>query len=119
MNITQPTLILDKQKCLRNIQRMSDKAKKHNVKLRPHFKTHQSKEIGNWVKSFGINSITVSSVSMAEYFADAGWKNITIAFPFNILEIEKANNLAKKIKLNLLIENFKTFKFLNKNLKNY
>jgi len=117
MNITQPTLILDKQKCLRNIQRMSDKAKKHNVKLRPHFKTHQSKEIGNWVKSFGINSITVSSVSMAEYFADAGWKNITIAFPFNILEIEKANNLAKKIKLNLLIENFKTFKFLNKNLK--
>lgn len=117
MNITQPTLILDKQKCLRNIQRMVDKAKKYNVKLRPHFKTHQSAEIGNWVKNFGIDSITVSSVSMAEYFAASGWKNITIAFPFNILETEKVNILAKKVRINLLIENFETFDFLDKNLK--
>ncbi|MCD4773384.1 MAG: alanine racemase [Bacteroidales bacterium] len=117
MNITQPTLILDKQKCLRNIKRMADKAKKHNLKLRPHFKTHQSGEIGNWVKNFDIDSITVSSVSMAEYFAANGWKDITIAFPFNILEIEKVNNLTKKIKINLLIENIETFIFLNKNLK--
>lgn len=116
MKITQPTLLLDKQKCLRNIRRMSDKARKQNVKLRPHFKTHQSGEIGNWVKNSGIDSITVSSVSMADYFSSYGWKDITIAFPFNIHEIEKVNFLNNKIKLNLLVENLETFQFLDNNL---
>ena len=40
---------------------------------------------------------------MAEYFAENGWNDITIAFPFNLLEIDKINELAGKINLNILI----------------
>jgi len=95
--IQKPTLILDKGKCLQNIKRMSEKVNKSNVNFRPHFKTHQSAVIANWYKKFNVNSIAVSSVDMAVYFADNDWSDITIAFPVNILEIEKINILAKKL----------------------
>lgn len=103
MNITKPTLLLDLQKCKNNIRKMVDKAKKNNLIFRPHFKTHQSIEIGKIFKEFGVEKITVSSVEMAQYFADANWNNITIAFPFNPLEIIEIENLADKITLNILI----------------
>ena len=116
MIITKPTLLLDKNKCKKNIQKMFHKAQQHNVILRPHFKTHQSLEIGQWFKNIGVTKITVSSLEMAEYFAEQ-WDDITIAFPVNILEINTINSLAEKITLNLLIESQETADFLNMNLK--
>ncbi|NOR75040.1 MAG: alanine racemase [Draconibacterium sp.] len=110
--ITRPTLIVDKEICLRNIENMAKKAAKYNLKFRPHFKTHQSEKIGEWFKLFGVDAITVSSVQMAEYFATNGWEDITIAFPVNILEIESINRLAATIKLNILVENKEAAKFL-------
>jgi len=95
---------------------MFSKAKTNNLELRPHFKTHQSLEIGSWFKEIEVNKITVSSVSMAEYFSTQ-WNDITIAFPTNILEIESINKLAKKITLNLSIENEESILFLCDNLK--
>jgi len=116
MNITKPTLILDEAKCKANIAFMADKAKTHNVELRPHFKTHQSLEIGRWFKETGVSKITVSSLDMAEYFAEE-WNDITVAFPVNILEIDTINKLAKKITLNVLVESVVTAEFLMKHLK--
>ncbi len=113
--ITKPTLILDEKKCRKNIKQMFLKAQRSKVNFRPHFKTHQSLEIGRWFKKLGVDKITVSSLEMAEYFA-VEWDDITVAFPVNILEIETINRLAKKIRLNLLVESGKTVKFLNKHL---
>ncbi|MCF8262551.1 MAG: alanine racemase [Melioribacteraceae bacterium] len=116
MIITKPTLLFDKKRAARNLFRMAGKAKKHNLKFRPHFKTHQSAEVGELFKDYGINSITVSSVTMAEYFANHGWKDILIAFPVNILEINSINRLASKIKLSLLVESVETVEFLSEKL---
>ncbi len=82
---------------------MADHARMNQVIFRPHFKTHQSVEIGNWFRNAGIQSITVSSVQMAKHFAE-DWEDITIAFPVNLRELEDINELAKRIKLNILIE---------------
>ena len=117
MKISTPTLLVDKNQVYRNLEKMVKKAKKNQVRFRPHFKTHQSAEIGEWFKEFGISSITVSSVKMAECFAAAGWNDITIAFPVNILEIKKINTLAKKIDLNLLVESEKVIQFLENELE--
>lgn len=103
--IIRPTLVIDKEKCLQNIEKMAQKAKDYQLRFRPHFKTHQSAVIGDWFKLFGVEAITVSSVKMAEYFFKHGWDDITIAFPVNILEINNINRLAANIKLNLLVEN--------------
>jgi len=93
MNINRPTLLLDEHKCKANIKRMVDRSKSLDVRLIPHYKTHQSITIGNWFTDLGVDAITVSSIKMAEYFALNGWKNISIAFPINILEIERINKI--------------------------
>ncbi len=117
LEITKPTLIVDKKRVMRNIEKMARKAKAAGVRFRPHFKTHQSAEIGNWFKEFGVNSITVSSLDMAMYFAKHGWSDITVAFLVNMLEIEKINKLANTIKLSLLVDSEQTVLALDKSLK--
>ena len=117
MNIIEPTLILDEQKCRRNIQRMADKAARNKVVFRPHFKTHQSHEVGRWFRAIDVDKITVSSLNMALYFMADGWKDITVAFPMNVLEIEKINQLASSIKLNLLVESVEALRLIKDKLK--
>lgn len=117
MKITSPTLLLDKEKCLTNIQTMVEKARQNRVRLRPHFKTHQSFQIGEWIRNFGIDAITVSSLRMARYFASHGWNDITVAFPVNLLEIDLINELASKINLHLVAVNIESILGLQQILK--
>ena len=110
--ITKPTLVVDEEKAKANIRWMVEKAKLNRVHLRPHFKTHQSAKVGKWFKEEGISSITVSSVSMAEYFSQNGWQDILIAFPLNVREIEKVEELAQKTNLGVLIDSAESLECL-------
>ncbi|GAA5520589.1 alanine racemase [Aliifodinibius salicampi] len=114
--ITKPTLLLDEDIAHANIKRMSQKAQKHNLTFKPHMKTHQSAHIGDWFKAEGVEAITVSSVTMANYFAENGWSDITIAFPVNLTEIETINDLAEKVRLTLLVNSTFTAQQLQKKL---
>jgi len=116
MNFSTPTLIVNKTIALNNLDRMINVANKNNLILRPHFKTHQSIEIGNWFKEKGVTSITVSSIKMAEFFSSE-WDDITIAFPLNILEIDKLNFMIRRNKVKLLIDSISSLKILNSQLQ--
>jgi D-serine deaminase-like pyridoxal phosphate-dependent protein len=113
LEIKQPTLLIDKTICVANIKRILEKANSQNCTFRPHFKTHQSAEIGNWFKALGIDKCTVSSMQMAQYFANAGWKDITVAFPFNILETDILNEIARNTNVNICIESVEVGEYLN------
>ena len=102
--IIKPTLLLDETKAKENLDYVFEKIKSQKITFRPHFKTHQSAAIGEWFRERGINQITVSSVEMAEYFANSGWSDILIAFPINLREINTITKLAKSITLSVLIE---------------
>ena len=104
LNIERPTLVLDKDRVLRNISRMSQRAASLGVVLRPHFKTHQSAEVGRWFRDFGVRAIAVSSVEMARYFADDGWSDITIAFPVNVRELTAIAELSERVRLGVLVD---------------
>ncbi len=116
LHIEKPTLLLNRQTAVRNIEKMAAKARHSGVRLRPHFKTHRSAAIGEWFRHCDIEAITVSSVDMALYFAENRWKDITIAFPVNPLQIDKINKLARTIQLGLLVEDVGVVRFLNQNL---
>ncbi|MFX0084639.1 MAG: alanine racemase [Candidatus Hodarchaeota archaeon] len=116
LDIKKPVAIVDKDKVRKNIKLMANKAKRSNIIFRPHFKTHQSKDIGEWFKEYNVSAITVSSLDMANYFAREGWTDITIAVPFNIKQIDEANILSDKISLNLLVDSIETSKFLAKKI---
>ena len=115
MNFSTPTLVINKSISSNNLDRMIGVANKNNLVLRPHFKTHQSTEIGNWFKEKGVTSITVSSISMAEYFSNE-WDDITIAFPINILEIDKLNLIIKGNRVKILIDSVSSLKILDSRL---
>lgn len=114
--IEKPTLLIDQRKAQRNILRMRRKAQELEVRFRPHFKTHQSAEIGEWFRQAGVTAITVSSVDMAMYFAAADWKDITIAFPVNWRQIDAIRQLASQVHLELLVESPETVQMLKENL---
>jgi D-serine deaminase-like pyridoxal phosphate-dependent protein len=116
--IKKPSLVIDKAKAIKNIRAMKFKAEQNHAIFRPHFKTHQSSIVSDWYKNEGITAITVSSVRMAYFFADMGWKDISIAFPLNIREIEAVTELAGIISLNVLVSNEIHANILAKHLKN-
>ncbi|GAB4573649.1 MAG: D-TA family PLP-dependent enzyme [Anaerolineae bacterium] len=116
LEITRPTVLLNETIARRNIARMAAKASENNLVFRPHFKTHQSIAVGEWFREAGVRAITVSSMAMAQYFADAGWEDVLIAFPVNWREIGAINALAERIRLGLLLESVETAAFLSENL---
>jgi len=111
--ITRPTLILNRARVEANIDAMVAVAQRADVRLRPHFKTHQSAEIGSWFRARGIAACTVSSLTMARYFADAGWTDITVAFPVNPRERDLIRALNARIELGLLVDSEEAARLLD------
>jgi len=68
-------------------------------------------------RDVGVERITVSSLRMAAYFADDGWKDITVAFPVNLREIDAINALAARVRLQLLVESADTVRRLCEGLR--
>ncbi len=116
MKITAPTLVVDESRVRSNIKRFYEKATKSGCELTPHFKTHQSLQIGAWFKDYGVSEITVSSLSMAAYFSTQ-WSKIIVAFPINLKEIDRINHLASKIQLTLIAEDLRVLRTLDSLLK--
>lgn len=108
-----PKLLLDKEKCLGNIEKMAGKARRNSLSFRPHCKTHQSAEIASWLRDFDINSITVSSFHMARYYAKAGWDDILVAFPFHPGDLEMLMELPERCRLSILLDSPAALPFLN------
>ena len=59
-DIVKPTMLLDERRVRANIARMAQRARDNGVRFRPHFKTHQSAQIGAWFREEGVTAITVS-----------------------------------------------------------
>jgi len=117
-NITRPRAIVLEKICRRNITAMAEKAKNMNAEFRPHFKTHQSTEIGRWFRDAGITGITVSTPEMAEYFIDDGWNDITIGFPFFRAQIDVLKRLSERCHFKLFVHDPQDVEALRKSFSN-
>jgi len=112
--ITRPTLVVDRARAQRNIARMAAMAAASGARFRPHVKTHQSPAIADWYRAVGVNAITVSSVAMAQRFAAHGWRDITIAFPFNPRETPALRSLVEGgMRLGLLVDSIEAVRALD------
>lgn len=74
-----PSLLIDRDIMLANLQRMQAKAQALGVALRPHTKTHKMPEIAQLQVKLGARGITVAKTGEAEVMADQGLKDIFIA----------------------------------------
>lgn len=121
MKIIKPTFMIDKERVRANIRRIAQKVRdsQGSIRFRPHFKTHQSAEIGAMFREEGISAVTVSSLDMAFYFAENGWRDITVALLVNPLEVQRIDELAavEGMDLGVLMDSEDTARFLEQNLK--
>lgn len=89
---------------------MASKARELGLRLRPHFKTHQSLAVGGWFGREGTEAIAVSSLAMAEYFAAGGWSDITLATPLNPRELDGIRSLAGRIRLGVTVDSVESLR---------
>jgi D-serine deaminase-like pyridoxal phosphate-dependent protein len=79
--IITPVAVVDEAIVERNLARMAKLAADHDVKLRPHAKTHKSGYMAQRQMAHGAVGVTCATYTEAEVFADAGVDDLLIAHP--------------------------------------
>lgn len=88
-----PSVIVDLDVMERNLSRMADYCRAHQLLLRPHTKSHKIPELAKRQIASGATGITVAKLGEAEVMLKAGITDILIAYP--IVGDEKTAHLAK------------------------
>lgn len=100
-----PAVIVDLDVLEANIARMSDYARRHALRLRPHTKTHKVPAIAQMQIASGSHGITVAKSGEAEVMASAGLDNILLAYPiFGEKKLGRLANLALEKKITIAID---------------
>jgi len=94
-----PVAVVDEEVVERNLARMAKLASDHNVKLRPHAKTHKSAYMARRQMAHGAVGLTCATFTEAEVFADAGVDDLLIAHPpVGKPKLERLGALAKRVR---------------------
>ena len=76
-----PLAVVDEEVVERNLARMAKLAVDHNVKLRPHAKTHKSGYMARRQIAHGAVGLTCATLTEAEVFVRAGVDDLLLAHP--------------------------------------
>ena len=88
-----PAVVVDLDVMERNLSRMADYCREHQLLLRPHTKSHKIPELAKRQIASGATGITVAKIGEAEVMLDAGIDDMLIAYP--IVGAEKTARLAR------------------------
>jgi len=99
-DIKTPSLVLDAARVRANAARMSERARRLGVDLRPHVKTHKCVEVARIQTEGQPGGVTVSTLGEARAFAARGFRDITYAVPV------EPGKFAESIELARLCERF-------------
>ena len=103
-DLPTPALLVDLDVLERNLAAMQARCDALGVALRPHVKTHKCIEIGSMQSELGARGITVATLEEARAFADAGFDDITWAFPVIPGRIAEAREIGERSTLRLLVD---------------
>lgn len=104
-DLQTPCLIVDRSKLMRNISRMKNHIASLGATLRPHVKTSKSVDIIKLLFDGGTGPITVSTLQEAEYFFDAGFRDIMYAVGIVPLKMDRVKKLiASGAKISLILD---------------
>lgn len=92
-DLETPAIVVDLDIMERNLSRMADYCRSHDLRLRPHTKSHKIPELAKQQLAHGAQGITVAKIGEAEVMLDAGFTDILIAYP--IIGRGKAEKLSE------------------------
>ncbi len=76
-----PALLIDLDRMEANLRRAADYAAEHDLKLRPHTKTHKSPLVGKVQLDLGAVGLTIAKVGEAEVMLKAEPPELLVAYP--------------------------------------
>lgn len=95
-----PALVVDLGILEGNIQEMATYCSGHGIGLRPHAKTHKTREIARMQRRCGASGITVAKLGEAEVMVREGIPDILIAYPIvGQSKLERLGELSKKARI--------------------
>lgn len=80
-DLDTPALIIDLDIMERNLRRVADYCASHQLRLRPHTKTHKSILVGKQQLELGAAGLTVAKVGEAEVMLGAAPRDLLVAYP--------------------------------------
>lgn len=93
-DIPTPSLVLELPRLRANADFMLARAAQIGLKLRPHMKTAKSADVGR-IATGGLDGVTVSTLTEAEYFFANGFNDITLAVGFLPERLPRAMELVR------------------------
>jgi D-serine deaminase-like pyridoxal phosphate-dependent protein len=79
-DLPTPVILIDGSTVRRNLQRLADYAKSHNLNLRPHTKTHKSTTLARLQLDHGAVGLTVAKVGEAQVMSHVA-DDVLMAYP--------------------------------------
>jgi D-serine deaminase-like pyridoxal phosphate-dependent protein len=79
-DLPTPRIVVDYDRMQRNLSRMAEYAAGHGIHLRPHIKTHKSKEIARMQLDAGASGLSAAKVGEAEQMVEVT-NNLLLAYP--------------------------------------
>jgi D-serine deaminase-like pyridoxal phosphate-dependent protein len=116
INISTPSLLIDKSVLIENIIVMSQYTKDNKINIRPHAKSHKISEIAKIQIQYGAIGICVATLHEAEIMSQKNIEGILLTTPITNLRVEqRLSKLLKSSKnLMLVIDSIYGLEFLSK-----
>ena len=111
-DLPTPCLVIDAARLETNLAAMAARTAVLGVTLRPHVKTHKCVEIARRQAELGAAGLTVSTLYEGRVFADAGFADITWAFPLISSRMSEVEELAERIRLGVVVDSHEAIRAL-------
>ncbi len=102
--IPTPAFLVDRKRFRANCDAMRARAAVSGVTFRPHVKTHKTLEGALLQHGGSRGPITVSTLAEAEFYAAAGYDDITYAVPIDPGKLDRAAALGRRVRLQVLLD---------------
>lgn len=100
-----PALVIDLDIMERNLQRVADYCSEHELRLRPHTKTHKVPAVGRLQLDSGAVGLTVAKVGEAEVMLGADPPDLLLAYPvIGRSKLARLMHVAKKTRLTVALD---------------
>ena len=104
--IVTPAPLVDRNRLVKNIEDMAERARRLGVVLRPHAKTHKSPTIAALQREQGAVGLTVATVAEAEVFAGEGVEDLLLSSPpVGEWRLDRVVALAKRAHVRVTVDN--------------
>ena len=112
-SLPTPSLLLDRAKLARNVQRMREHARALGISLRPHLKTAKSVDAARFVLDGAPGPATVSTLKEAEMFGQAGITDLLYAVSIAPQKLAKMSELRQSgIDLKIILDSLEAAQFV-------